>query len=253
MPYFNHQSHRIHYRQAGDGPLMVILPGNTASSVFHQGDLAYFSQWFTVVSLDYLGTGLSDRVESESADWYADCADQAAALISHLDLGQAVLLGTSGGAVVALHGAARHPDLVRAVIADSFTPEFTPEMLQQNVIGERSNPTDDQAAFWQAAHGEDWLEVVQADTAMLTDMVAGGGRWLGDALHQVTCPVLLTASLEDPMLVRPAEYALDMLAELQDGRAFINQHGGHPLMWSAPKEFHRAISGFLAQFHKAED
>ncbi|MBG0771640.1 MAG: alpha/beta hydrolase, partial [Anaerolineaceae bacterium] len=211
-------------------------------------DLDFFAPSFTAVSFDYLGTGLSDRIEHTPSDWFRDCADQAVALIEHLDLGPAILLGTSGGAVIALHGAADHSNRVRAVIADSFTPVFTPQMLQGNVIDERSNPTEDQAAFWRFAHGEDWRAVVEADTQMLRDMVDKGGQWLGDSLARVACPVLLTFSLEDPMLVDPVKYGFEILSQLPDGRIFFNPKGGHPLIWSAPEAFRQAIQGFLGQF-----
>jgi pimeloyl-ACP methyl ester carboxylesterase len=248
MPNFSYQGNQIFYRLQGEGPLLVILPGNTASSACHQAELDHFSRSFTVASLDYLGTGQSDRISHLPEDWYGDCAQQTAALIEHLALGPAILMGTSGGSVVALRCAAAHSEWVKAVVADSFTPLFTPEMLEQNVLSERAHPTDDQAAFWQFANGEDWQQVVAADTQMLSDLTARGGQWLGDALPKITCAVLVTLSLEDPTLIDPARYGFEILGQLQNGRLFFSPKGGHPLMWSAPGEFRQAVQGFLAQF-----
>jgi pimeloyl-ACP methyl ester carboxylesterase len=59
---------------------------------------------------------------------------------------------------------------------------------------------------------------------------------------------MITASLQDQALIRPAQYALEMLNQLQDGRVFISQKGGHPLLWGAPEDFRRGISGFLERF-----
>ncbi len=247
MAKFTYQENQLFYRRQGKGPLLVILPGNTASSICHQAELDYFSDSFTAVALDYLGTGLSDRISPMPDNWFASCADQVAALIEHLALGPAIL-GTSGGAVVALNCAAMHPDKVRAVIADSFTPTFTPQMLQQNVIDERSQPTKDQAAFWRYAQGEDWQSVVEADTQMLIDLVNNGGQWLGKSLTRVNCPVLLTFSLEDPMLIDPVKCGFEILSQLADGRIFFSPKGGHPLIWSAPEEFRQATARFLGQF-----
>jgi len=92
MHKFNYHGKQVFYRLEGEGPLLVILPGNTASSACHQEDLAYFSSRFTVVSLDYLGTGQSDRLESFGEQWYQNCADQAAALIQHLGIGTRLLI-----------------------------------------------------------------------------------------------------------------------------------------------------------------
>jgi len=102
MLKFNYQGNHLFYRRQGAGPLLVILPGNTASSICHQAELDYFTNSFTAVSLDYLGTWRSDRIEELNADWFRHCGDQIAALIERLALGPAILLGTSGGAVIAL-------------------------------------------------------------------------------------------------------------------------------------------------------
>lgn len=248
MPFFEYQQMQLHYRCEGQGPPLIILPGNTASSACHQDDLVYFSQKFTAVSLDYLGTGKSDRPKTFNDDWFQNCGDQTAALIKHLQLGPAILLGTSGGAVVALHAAARHSEIIQGVIGDSFAPVFTTEMLQRNVIEERSLRTEGQIAFWRFAHGEDWESVIDADTDMLKRIVEDGGNWLGNSLARIECPLFFTASLEDQMLRKPATYTLEMLKQAKNGRAFICQHGGHPLIWSNPEEFCRAISGFLNAF-----
>ena len=42
MPNFIHNSQRLFYREQGEGPLLLILPGNTASSACHPEEVAYF-------------------------------------------------------------------------------------------------------------------------------------------------------------------------------------------------------------------
>jgi len=121
-------------------------------------------------------------------------------------------------------------------------------MLQKNVLEERSNPSKEQAAFWEFAHGEDWQSVVQSDTQMLVEMVKNGGQWLGESLARVNCPVLVTLSLADQMLGDPEKFGLEILSQLQNGRLFLSPKGGHPLIWSAPQEFRQAVQGFLGQF-----
>lgn len=178
MPTFLFEKKFIFYRQKGHGPLLIICPGNTASSICHQADMAYFAQDFTVAAIDYLGTGKSDRLPEFDDHWFEDCADQAAALIEHLALGSAILLGTSGGAVVVLQTTARHPEAVRGVIADSFTPVFTEEMLKENVLEDRAVRSEAQVNFWRFAQGEDWEAVIEADTAMLERfLTAAGTGW----------------------------------------------------------------------------
>lgn len=73
-----------------------------------------------VVVPDQRGHGLSDRATSTT--WNLDdWADDVAELVSALDLGRPVVMGTSFGAWVALHAAARHPDMFAGLVMGAMT------------------------------------------------------------------------------------------------------------------------------------
>lgn len=241
MPHFEWKGSRLFYRERGEGELLLVLPGNTASSACHEGELVYWSDRYHVVSLDYLGTGRSDRVPVWVDDWYDQGAHQAAALVEHLGYSTALVMGTSGGAVVALLLAALYPSRVRAVVADSLGERLPEERVQTHLIEDRARRTPGQVAFWESAQGADWEQVVDADTDMLVRLARRGGDWFGDRLGQVRCPVLLTASREDELVPDAGRQALAVAAQIADCRVYVHSGGGHPLMWSRPRDF-RAIS-----------
>ena len=245
MPYFKWKGHRLAYRERGEGDLLLVLPGNTASSMCHDGELAYWSDRWRVASLDYLGTGGSDRVEVWADDWFDQGAHQAAALVESLGYATCTVMGTSGGAVVALLLAALYPDRVRAVIADSFEERFPLEQAQTSLIPDRAQRTAGQASFWQAAHGADWEQVVDADTQMLVRLAERGGDWFKGRLERIRCPVLLTATREDDLVPDAGRQVLAVSAQLADCRVFVNSRGGHPLMWSRPQDFRPICETFL--------
>jgi len=246
MPYFDYQQHRIFYREQGAGPLLVVLPGNTASSICHQGELAYFSDRYRVVSLDYVGTGQSGRLKVWPDDWWRQGAHQVNALLAHLEVDAALLMGTSGGAIIALLTAILYPERVRALIADSCVERFSAEMIQQNIIEDRSRRTQGQIAFWQHAQGEDWEAVVEADSDVLRRLGESGGDWLDGRLKEIQCPVLFTASLKDDGLPDVAAQNCGMAVQVPNSRLFLNNEGGHPLMWSRPQDFRPISDYFLA-------
>ena len=99
MPHFIYNNHQLFYREQGNGPLLLILPGNTASSACHEGELTYFGQRYHAVSLDFLGAGQSDRLAVWPDDWWGQGAHQARELIEHLRQTRCLVMGTSGGAV----------------------------------------------------------------------------------------------------------------------------------------------------------
>jgi pimeloyl-ACP methyl ester carboxylesterase len=226
----------------------LILPGNTASSACHLGELAYYGGRYTAVSLDYLGTGRSDRVAVWADDWWRSGARQVRALLDHLGIETCIVTGTSGGAIVALWTAILNPDRVRAVVADSCVPTFTRQMLDTTLIPDRAQRTPDQVAFWRGAHGEDWEQVVEADTDLIRRFVERGGDWFGDHLLAIQCPVLLTASKRDAVLSQVARQNCHMAEQIPDSRLYLHNEGGHPLMWSQPEVFRAVTDLFLMQF-----
>jgi pimeloyl-ACP methyl ester carboxylesterase len=250
MPFFNANGHRLFYREAGSGPLLFILPGNTASSILHQSELDYYGRQNHAVSVDFWGTGQSERLADWPQDWWAQGARDAALLLDHLGQQQAVWMGTSGGAVVALLAAIHHPQRVRAVVADS-TSEFIPADLLSAMLADRDQHTSGQVSFWETAHGEDWQAVVDADTRLFRAMRGTGVDWFSGRLGEIRCPVLFTASLSDSLLPHIGVQVANMTAQVPGAQAFLYNGGDHPLMWSAPEPFRAAADSFLLQVLKS--
>ena len=224
---------------------MLILPGNTASSACHEGELSYFSRYYHTVALDFWGTGQSDRLETWPEDLWETGAREAAALIQHLGEGKALVVGTSGGAIVALMMAILFPEQVQAVVADSCIERY-PAALLRMVVSERQQRTENQIAFWQLAHGDDWQQVVDADSDCLYRLAARGDLdWAQGRLRQISCPVLLTASLCDKSLPDVGHKIGHMAEQISGSRVLLVNGGDHPLMWSRREDFFHICTYFL--------
>jgi valacyclovir hydrolase len=248
---WNHK--RIYYCQRGKGPLLVLLPGNTASSVHLQGELTYFSDRFRVIALDFLGTGQSDRVGVWDDQWWFQGARQVAALINYLGCERAILVGTSGGVVAALLTAVHFPERVCAVVGDSFVECAPPEQFRKLVIAERARRTPGQIEFWRTGHGEDWEQVVDADTAMLERFADHGADWFQGQLARVRCPVLITGSLQDELVPDAPQQFCGIVNKISDCRLYLHNDGGHPLTWSAPDAFRAVCNQFLKELSSLEN
>jgi pimeloyl-ACP methyl ester carboxylesterase len=191
-----------------------------------------------------MGTGRSERVEVWPSDWWLQGARMAVSLMDHLAEERAVVMGTSGGAVVALLMAQYAPERVRAVIADSCVHRQPPEVLRAEVAHRRQYDPDAKA-FWQGAHGDDWEQVVEADCRLMLDLAARDGRFFDKSLSTIRCPVLLTGSLQDPLLYRGADQMLAMASQIPESRLLLVNGGDHPLMWSRAQDFREAADAFL--------
>jgi len=245
MPFFKHNGQQLFYRTEGSGPLLLVLPGNTASSACNAGELATFSRAYKVAALDPLGTGQSHRIALWPENWWEQNAHAAASLVAHLGYEQCIAMGTSGGGIMALLLALACPERVRAVIADSCV-ECLPGSVLQAAVAERRQYSPGQVAFWRHAHGDDWQTVVNADSDLLLRLAARELHWFDGRLPEIVCPVLLTASLRDGALPNVAGQVCHMAEQIPDCQVFFTNAGGHPLMWSRPNAF-QAIAWIFLQ------
>lgn len=245
MAIFEHDGLRLHYLDEGRGPLVVLVPGNTAGARHLAGEVQRLSAMgYRAVALDLRGTGGSQRLDAFDDAWLDQCADDVAALVAHLDEGPAVVLGVSGGALIALGCAAAHPDAVRGVVADSFTPVLD-EQLLRTTIQERATHSDLQQRFWADGHGDDWAAVVDADTRWLQARLADGGVDVTPSLSDVRVPTMLSGSLHDDMLPDVADGLVATAARLERCELHLYAEGAHPLLWTAPERFWEACAPFL--------
>lgn len=246
MPSMSYRGRRLHYREQGSGSLLLIVHGNTASSALHEGELAHFGAHYRAVAPDLPGVGGSARLDVWPLDWWQEGAQAVAALAEHLGEGRCAVMGTSGGAIVALWMAILRPDLVAAVVADSCVERHRPEAIRAAVASrDFSDPASQR--FWWRAHGDDWERVVRADSDLMLRFAAAGADWFGERLAEVAAPTLFTASLADEMLPYVEGEICRMVRQVRSSGAFVVGEGTHPLMWSRPEVFREAADAFLAR------
>lgn len=169
MSYFYYQRKKIYYTEAGKGEPVLFLHGNTASSKMFELLMPLYEDRFHVILIDFLGHGNSDRLEEFPANLWIEEARQTVALLEHLKLGRVNLVGTSGGAWVAINAALERPELVGKVVADSFDGRTLADDFSENLIQERTSSRTDQMAveFYRWCQGEDWECIVDMDTTAL--------------------------------------------------------------------------------------
>lgn len=245
MGKFIFDSKTINYRNKGAGELIIFLPGNTASSIVYQPQLDFFSKYYLAVSIDYLGTGKSERISDINENWWKFSARQIDALIEHLGFKKAIIVGSSGGSIVAMFLAADFPQRVSCLVLDSFAVKFTRDMFDKNVLEERSNPNNAQKQFWTYCHGSDWENVIKQDTKNIRKIVKNGGYWLEDSPQRVKCPVILLGSREDNFIPNIEEDFNQLTSQIPESRSVFSDKGSHPLIWTNTPFFNVEVLKFL--------
>jgi pimeloyl-ACP methyl ester carboxylesterase len=117
---FEYSGNRFAYSEYGEGDrAVVLLHGLLLSQRMHEPlarDLA--ERGFRVITLDLLGHGASDRPRDMWRYSMPFFADQVVALLDHLELDNAVVMGTSLGANTVLEMSHRAPDRLRGMVVE---------------------------------------------------------------------------------------------------------------------------------------
>jgi len=108
---------KIYYEMQGSGPLLLMIPGGPADAGVYANVARYLSDRYTVVAYDPRGNSRSTFDGQPKDTTLDELGDDAARMIETLGKGPAYVFGSSGGAQIGLNLAARHPKLVRKLVA----------------------------------------------------------------------------------------------------------------------------------------
>ena len=245
----------------GDGPPLVLLHAFPLSSVMWEAQAAGLADVARVVTPDLRGFGASPPGADEPSLDHA--ADDVAALIDRLGLGQVVLGGLSMGGYVAMAFLRRHPGRVRGLlladtkagadpaaardnrlrIAARLDADRTAGVLVEDVLPGLTGPTT-------AAERPD---VVARVRAMVESAPPAAAAWAQramaarpdslDVLREVDVPALVLRGDEDG-LAGPDDVEA-MADALPQGRLEVLPRAGHLTALEVPDEVVRAVRGLL--------
>ena len=232
----------------GDGRPLIALHAHWLEAATFEPLAGALAPAWRVVALDQRGHGESDHASSyERADYLGDLG----ALLDHLGIGAAVLLGNSLGGVNAYQFAARHPERatalivedIGAVIADdtSFALKWggtypTRDALEA-AIGPRFVPFL-QSSFRQVSDG--WRLAFDPRDTVASQRALNGDHW-ADWLSTV-CPALLIRGAESR--VTSASH-LEEMARRRPNTRLVTLAGGHVVHADNPEAFAATVREFL--------
>lgn len=251
MAYFSYKNKRVYYEDYGEGMPVVFLHGNTASSKMFTPILPEFKRQFRIILIDFLGHGLSDRLSSFPVDLWYDEAMQVIALLEILQIPKTHLIGSSGGALVAINVALERPDLVDKVVADSFEGEQALDAFTKNIVAKRQASKEDPNAsmFYEIMHGADWESVIDNDTAVIAAHAEKIKMFFHHPISTLENDILMIGTQQDRCVSTGAHYLAhkygEMLQKIGHGSFYIFAAGNHPAMISNSGQFCGIVKAFL--------
>jgi len=252
MSYFTFENKNIYYEESGNGAPLLILHGNTASSKMYADVAAGYASDYKVILIDFLGHGRSDRLEEFPADLWFYEAQQVITFLKEKDYRDVNIIGSSGGAMVAVNVALEAPELVSKVIADSFEGEIADKAFTENLLKDRAMAKENPGArgFYEYMHGPDWEKIVDNDTSAIVRHAEEIVDFYHKPLTELKADLLLTGSREDKFMYSISDDYYEkvygeILKKVPRAGMHLFEHGDHPAMLTNFEEFYRLSTDFL--------
>ena len=207
----------LYYETQGTGPPLVLIHGSLMTADLLNDYPARLAARRRVITVELQGHGHTRDIGRPLR--YELLADDIAALLDHLGLARADLVGYSLGAGVALQVAMRHPGRVRCLAAMSVTyrsdglhPEMTAAADPGTVLEQLSDSIYHRAYLDVAPEPGLWPELVRK----VLDLDAHPQDWPAAQVAAIAAPVMLIVADND--IVR-LEHAVEMFHLLGGGIA----------------------------------
>jgi len=248
MPRFTHDGTEIAYLDEGEGEPIVLVHGFASNK-----EVNWVSPgWVTtltragrrVIALDNRGHGDSTKLYDPAAYHSAIMAQDARALIEHLGLPRADVMGYSMGARITAFLALAHPECVRAAVLGGLgirlvegvgLPDTIAHALEAASLDEVSDPT---AYMFRA-----FAEQTKSDLRALAACLRGSRQTLSRAeAGRIAVPLMVAVGTEDPIAGSP-----QALAALIPGAQALAIPGRDHMLAVGDKVFKAKVLEFLAK------
>ncbi|MFC1437161.1 alpha/beta fold hydrolase [Streptacidiphilus sp. N1-10] len=218
----------VAYQTAGRGTPLLLLAGQANTHHWWDGVREDFEDGYRTITLDWLGTGASDKPDRPYST--RGFAADAVAVLDDLGVERAHVYGTSMGGRVAQWLAADHPDRVGALVLGCTSPGGAHGVERDNTVRRSLAQPDREAArqalldlmytpAWTAAHPGPQQTLGDPELpgfARRRHLAASAEHDAWDALPGITAPTLVIHGTDDRF--NPAANA-PLLAERIRGAA----------------------------------
>ncbi len=231
----------MYYAVYGAGEPLILLHGGLGNADYWANQIPAFAERYQVIVADSRGHGRSTR--SDQPYSYALMASDVIALMDHLQVDRASLVGWSDGGIIGLDIAMNHPERLDKLFA--FGANY-------NVGGLREDVADSTVfnAYIEKA-GTDYERLSKTPAEYEAFLEAIGGMWAtqpnytADQLRAITVPTMIADGAHDEGIKQ--EHTKEMAELIPGAELLVMPDVSHFAMWQKPAEFNRAVLDFLAE------
>jgi pimeloyl-ACP methyl ester carboxylesterase len=213
MPNFTHDGVEIAFLDEGEGDPIVLVHGFASNKEVNW----LYPGWVTtltraghrVIALDNRGHGASTKLYDPAAYHSATMAEDVRALLDHLGLSRADVMGYSMGARNTAFLALAHPDRVRAAVLGGLGMGLIDgHGLPETIAAALEAPTRDDVADPTGHMFRTFAEQTHSDLKALAACIRGSRQTLTRAeVGRIAVPILIAIGSIDRIAGSPADLA----------------------------------------------
>lgn len=257
MAYFEHEGCTLHYEEYGHGSPLILIHGLGSSCLDWELQVPVFAQHYRLVLVDVRGHGRSDkpRERYSIAGFTADLV----ALIEHLQLPPAHVVGLSMGGMIAFQLAVDEPQMLKSLCIVNSAPQVKvrtagdywqwakrwslARVLSLSTIGKALGtmlfPKPEQAEL-RRKMAERWAKNDKRAYLASFDAIVGWG--VQEQLSKISCPTLVISADHDYTPVAQKEIYVKLLP---DARLVVIEDSRHATPLDQPEHFNNTLLDFL--------
>ena len=248
MPFFEHDALRQHYIDVGDGPPVLLLHGFASNIDMNWRGPGWIDTLgeagHRVVALDFRGHGESDKPHEPVAYAPGRMASDALALLDHLEIERAALMGYSMGARVAAFATLAAPRRVATLVLGGLGEGLVAGLDGAEGIAEALlAPSLDDVPEGRGRMFRAFADKTRSDRRALAACIGTSREVLtADEVARIEAPTLVAVGTKDDLAGSPATLA----AMLPRGTA-LDIPGRDHMVAVGDKVFKRGVIDFLAE------
>lgn len=250
--FVEHDGEQIYFESVGTGDPVVLSHGSGGNHAVWYQQVPVLAQNYRVVTWDQRGFGRSTNVKKQANP--ARAVQDLEALLTHLGITRAHLVGQSMGGWAVMGFALKHPDRVRSVVlADTIAGIFTPEAARaaESVL---QRPGPDQLPITQHPGLSDALGARDPAKAFLYRQIGGPSppglreklfqtSYALDDIRRLRFPVLLIVGADDQTF--PPAAIQSIAAEIRGATVMVLPDAGHSPYFETPDAWNEVVMKFL--------
>ena len=245
---------QIYFESVGAGETVVLSHGAGGTHAVWYQQVVVLAQKYRVITWDHRGFGRSTDVNKQASPERA--VEDLKALLDHLGVTSAHLVGQSMGGYAVMGFALKYPTRVRSIVlADTPAGVVTPEVASWRKSTPQGLPPDQlpitrhpglSDAFGTRDPAKAFLykQMGAAPPAGLNEKMLKTSYALDD-VRRISVPVLLVVGAEDQLY--PPAVIRSIAALIKGARLAVLPGAGHSPYFETPDAWNEVVMKFLAQ------